>query len=428
MPREPHVESYYAATANPAPERPPLAGEVSCDVCIVGGGFTGLSAALELAERGYAVVLLEARRIGWGASGRNGGQVCSAFSSSMDKVAAWVGRDDARKLFDLTEESKRLLAERIGKHGIDCDLTWGYFNSADRPRELDDCREWQEEWSRDYGYDKLTLVETPEAARAHVDSPTVIGGLADAGAGHLHPLNYCLGLAEAAAAAGAALHEGSAVTRIVRGASPVVETAQGKVRATFVVVACNAYLGNLLPEARRKIMPVGTYIGATEPLGEERARSLIPKNEAICDLKFVLNYYRLSKDQRMLFGGRVSYSGITAPNLPQAMGRKMRQVFPQLSDVRFEFTWGGFVAITMERSPHFGRVGTNVFFAQGYSGNGVAMSAIAGRVLAEAIGGQAERFDVFARLPHTTFPGGKLLRTPTLALAMLWFRLKDLRP
>lgn len=428
MPREPHVESYYAATANPAPERPPLEGEASCDVCIVGGGFTGVSAALELAERGYSVILLEGRRIGWGASGRNGGQVCSAFSSSMDKVAAWVGRDDARKLFELTEESKRLLAERVERHAIDCDLTWGYFNAADRRRELDDCREWAEEWSRDYGYDKLTLVETPEEAHQHVNSPAVIGGLADSGAGHLHPLNYCLGLAAAAEAAGARLHEDSLVTRVVRGASPAVETARGTVRAKFLVLACNAYLGNLVPEIRRKIMPVGTYIGATEPLGENRAKSLIPGNEAICDLKFVLNYYRLSKDQRMLFGGRVSYSGLTTPNLTRAMGHKMREVFPQLDDVKFDFTWGGYVAITMERSPHFGRIGSNVFFAQGYSGNGVAMSAIAGRVLAEAIGGQAERFDLFAKLPHTTFPGGKLLRTPTLALAMLWYRLRDLRP
>ncbi len=428
MPREPHVESYYAATANPAPERPPLAGAVDCDVCIVGGGFTGVSTALELAERGYRVVLLEGRRIGWGASGRNGGQICSAFSSSMDKVAAWVGKDDARKLFELAEESKRILAGRVEEHEIDCDLTWGYFNSADRRRELDDCREWAEEWARDYGYDKLRLVETPEEAHQHVNSPQVIGGLVDDGAGHLHPLNYCLGVAAAAERAGATLHEDSLVTRIVQGARPRVETAAGSVTADYLVLGGNAYLGNLVPEVRRKIMPVGTYIGATEPLGENRAKSLIPLNEAICDLKFVLNYYRLSKDQRLLFGGRVSYSGIMPPNLPHAMGRKMREVFPQLDDVGFDFTWGGYVAITMERSPHFGRVGSNIYFAQGYSGAGVATSAIAGRVIAEAIEGQAARFDVFARLPHTTFPGGRLLRTPTLALAMLWYRLRDLKP
>ena len=428
MPPAPHVESWYAATANPAPERPPLQGDATCDVCIVGGGYTGVSTALELAERGYSVILLEARRIGWGASGRNGGQVCSAFSSPMDKVAAWVGKDDARKLFDLTEESKRLLAERVERHRIDCDLTWGYFNAADRPRELDECREWAEEWARDYGYDKLTLVESREEARQHVNSPRVIGGLADAGAGHLHPLNYCLGLAAAAEAAGARLHEDTAVTGIVEGAEPVAETTQGRVRAKFLVLACNAYIGDLMPGIRRKIMPVGTYIGATEPLGENRAKGLIPNNEAICDLKFVLNYYRRSRDHRLLFGGRVSYSTISTPNLAHAMGRKMREVFPELADVSFDYAWGGFVAITMERSPHFGRIGSNVYFAQGYSGNGVAMSAITGRVLAEAIAGQAERFDLFARLPHTTFPGGRLFRTPTLALAMLWYRLRDLRP
>ena len=259
-------------------------------------------------------------------------------------------------------------------------------------------------------------------------APAYVGGMTDAGAGHLQPLNYCLGLARAAEAAGARIFEASEVVGLDLGSNPSARTATGRVRARYLVLGCNAYLGDLVPRVQRKIMPVGTYIGATEVLGENRARSLIPRDEAVCDCNFVLNYYRRSADHRLLFGGRVSYSTLVPPNLPQAMRSKMLQVFPQLEDVGFEFTWGGFVAITVERTPHLGRIGPNVYFAQGFSGQGVALTGIAGLIIAEAIAGQAERFDVFTRLPHSDFPGGRLLRTPTLALAMLWYRMRDLLP
>jgi gamma-glutamylputrescine oxidase len=248
----------------------------------------------------------------------------------------------------------------------------------------------------------------------------------EAGAGHLHPLNYCLGLARAAEAAGVRIFEGSAVEQLKRGATVRAVCATGSVTAKTVVLAGNAYLGGLVPEIQSKVMPVGTYISATEVLGENRARSLIPENIGVADCNFVLNYYRRSADHRMLFGGRVSYSTIMPPNLPRALRHKMLDVFPALSDVQFEYTWGGFVAITMERTPHFGRLGDNIYFAQGYSGQGVAMTGVAGKILAEAIAGQSERFDLLTRLPHTTFPGGRLFRTPTLALAMLWYRMKDI--
>lgn len=427
MASQPHVDSYYAATANRLPEYPELRGQVSADVCVIGGGYTGLSTALNLAERGYDVVLLEANRIGWGASGRNGGQIGTAYSAGMREIEAWIGRDDAKKLFDMAEEAKQIIRERVARHRIDCDLKWGYFLAANKERHLRGLEDMQEHYVNTYGYKLLKLVRG-EATQQHVNSKAYVGGLVDDGAGHLHPLNYCLGLASAAEQAGARLFEGSAVQAIESTGKAVARTASGRVTARYLVLCTNAYLGDLVPEMRKTIMPVGTYIAATETLGENRARSLIPDDVAVCDCNFVLNYYRLSADRRMLFGGRVSYSTIMPPNLPRAMRGKMLEVFPDLTDVRFEYTWGGFVAITVERSPHFGRIGDNVYFAQGFSGQGVALTGLAGRVIAEAIAGQAERFDVFALLPHTPFPGGRVLRMPSLALAMLWYRMRDMLP
>ncbi|WP_119168360.1 NAD(P)/FAD-dependent oxidoreductase [Algihabitans albus] len=426
MPRQAHADSWYAATAHPQPDYPELTGALSCDVCVVGGGYTGVTTALELAERGLDVVLLEANRIGWGASGRNGGQICTGFSSGPDKLIDWVGLEDARRLFAMTEEGKQIIRDRVAKHGIDCDLTWGYFHAADRPRELRECEEAAETLSK-LGYEAQEMVRGAEAARQHAASPRYIGGLYESGAGHLHPLNYCLGLARAAAAAGVRIFEGTRAESIDTEAAKVA-TAKGSVSAKFLVLAMNAYLSDLVPGLRSRIMPVGTYIAATETLGENRAKGLIPRNAAVADMKFVLNYFRRSSDHRLLFGGRVSYSTLMPPNLPRAMRQKMLEVYPDLADVGFDFTWGGFVAITVERSPHLGRIGQRTFFAQGFSGSGVTLTGIAGRVLAEAIAGQAGRLDLFAKLPHTPFPGGRILRTPSLVLAMLWYRLRDLVP
>ena len=426
MAKSEHVPSYYAATAHLAPDLPALEGEVRADVVIVGAGYTGISAALELARRGYDVVVLETHRVGWGASGRNGGQICTGFSASLAKIEKTVGLDDARKLFAVAEAGKALIAERIARHGIDCDLKWGYLHAAPKARHVEELKEEQEVAERRFGYEgRMRLVDRDEVRRM-IASPVYVGGLYDGGAGHLHPLNYCLGLAKAAREAGARIFENSEVVRLETGRPAVAVTAKGRVTADFAVLAGNAYLGGLVPQIQSKVMPVGTYIGATAPLGENRATSLIPDDVAVADTNFVLNYFRRSSDHRMLFGGRVSYSTIMPPYLPRAMRTKMLQVFPQLSDVEFEYTWGGFVAITVERTPDVGRIAPNIYYAQGYSGTGVALSGIVGQIIAEAIAGQAERVDLFAKLPHTTFPGGAALRTPLLAAAMLWYRMRDL--
>lgn len=420
-----HVHSWYADTANPHPEHPALEGSADCDVCVVGGGYTGLMTALELAERGYAVVLLEAQRVGWGASGRNGGQVITGYNKSMAEIERRVGRDDARKLWLLGEEAKALLRHRVERHGIRCSLTWGFVLAALKDRHMAELTDLEREMRDGYGYEGVERLDRDGLARL-VRGRNYIGGLYDSGSGHLHPLNYALGLADACLAAGVRIHENSRVLSIDRGTAPEAVTARGRVRARYLVLAGNAYLGALAPELAARVMPVGTYIIATEPMGVERAQALLPADVAVSDMNFVLNYFRRTPDHRLLFGGGVSYSGQDLPGVELALRRKMAQVFPQTEGVRVARFWGGRVAITANRLPHVGRLTPTIYFAHGYSGHGVALSGIAGRVIAEAVAGTAERFDVFARVPHMAFPGGPALRVPALVLAMLWFRLRDL--
>ncbi len=425
MPKAAYLNSWYAASANAHPAHPVLEGDLRCDVCVVGGGYTGLTTALELAERGFDVVLLEAERCGWGASGRNGGQIITGYNKPMATIERWVGRDDARRLWDFGEEAKTQLAERVARHAIACDLTWGFAYAAVKPRHMADVADMVREMREAYGYDRVRILDR-DGIRAQIGSDAYIGGLLDEGSGHLHPLNYALGLARAAAAAGVRIFEQSRVTGIDTGPFPWARTDRGMVQAKHLVLAGNAYLGGLSPRLGRTIMPVATYLIATEPLGAARAATLLPHNIAVSDMKFSLNYFRRSADHRLIFGGGVSYSGLDAPGLRHAMRLKMLGVYPGLRDVKVEHFWGGQVAITMNRMPHLGRLSPTVLFAHGYSGHGVALAGMAGRVMAEAIRGTAERFDVFTRIPHRPFPGGRRFRTPALVLAMLWFRLRDL--
>lgn len=419
------IDSWYADTASPAPLRPELAGDAVCDVCVVGGGYTGLTAALELAERGLSVVVLEAERVGWGASGRNGGQIITGYNLPMEAIERLVGHDDARALWDLNREATAQLVDRVARHRIGCDLTWGYVHAAIKPRHLAAARKNFAEMSDRYGYRHAILLDR-DGVRGHIGSGLYIGGLLDSGSGHLHPLNYAIGLAAAAEEAGCRLFEKTRVLTVDTGPSPVVTTAQGRVRARFVVFACNAYIDGLARRLDGWIMPVATCILATEPLGAERAERLLPTNAAVADMNAVLNYYRRSPDHRLLFGGGASYSGTDHPALRTDLRAKMLRVFPDLREVAVDTLWSGRVAITMNRLPQLGRLSPTAFFAHGYSGHGVALAGLAGRLIAEAMAGTAGRFDVFARIPHRRFPGGRALRMPGLAMAMLWFRLRDM--
>ena len=419
-----HPDSYYAATAAAVPEHPPLVGDLPCDVCVVGGGYTGLSAALHLVERSYSVVLLEAARLGWGASGRNGGQINSGLRIGAAETVSRFGRDDARRFWNLAEEAKALVRERIARHGIACDYKPGTLAAAVKPAHLDEMAE-EAACLRDvFGYAAARLLSRSEVATM-VATDRYHGGLFDDGGAHLHPLNYALGLARAAGAAGARLFEGTPATAIGTGAETRVRTPRGTVRARFVVLCCNGYLDRLEPRLAAKILPIANYILATEPLGEARAAALIPGDIAVHDSKFVVDYYRLSADRRLLFGGGETYSDREPADLKAFVRRHMLRVFPQLADVGIDYAWGGRLAITLSRLPHVGRLEPNLFFAHGYSGQGVALAGLAGKLIAEAIAGTAERFDLFARIRHRDLPGGTMLRRPAMALGMLYYALRD---
>lgn len=420
-----HAASYYAAGSNAAPAQPVLNGEIEADVCVVGGGIAGCSTALHLAERGYRVVLLEARRIGWGASGRSGGQVLAGYASGQRKLEQQVGFETARRMWDISVEGVRLLRDLVERHRIDCDLHWGQMQVAVKARQSDDLRRELDDAREHYDYPHLRWLDRAQV-EALLATQRYCAGLFDAGGGHLHPLNYTLGLAQAAQRAGARIYENSRVENLSLADPAVVITAGGRVRTRYVALCCNAYGNPVVQPLRTRIMPVGTYIIATEPLGERRMTDLMRENIAVADINFVLDYFRRSADLRLLFGGPVSYSGHDASDTSRATRRRMLRVFPQLADLRIEYAWGGYVDITMSRAPDFGRLAPHVYYMQGFSGHGLALAGVAGKLAAEAIAGQAERFDLYSRLPHRNFPGGPLLRTPALVLAMLWYRLRDL--
>jgi gamma-glutamylputrescine oxidase len=421
--RDAYPPSWYAASATPLPEQPSLQGRLDADVCILGAGYTGLSAALELAEAGYRVVVLEAERIGWGASGRNGGQAIAGFSCGEAKLEALVGFDDARRMFDLSREGLQWLRDRIDRHGIACDWRDGHAQVPIKPRQERELRAAVDDLAARYDYPVQWW--SREQLRAQLASDRYLGALYDPHSGHLHPLEYALGLARAAMAAGVRIFEHSRVTGLLRGPHPVMKTAQGEVRSDFAIIAGNALLRGIAPELESRMMPVGTYIAATPPLGEARARALIRNDMAVADTNWALDYYRLSRDHRLLFGGRASYSTLPPPNLRGVMARRMHRVFPQLRDVGIEYLWGGMIDISLNRAPHWGRLTPQVYFAQGFSGHGVIATGLAGKLIAEAIRGQSERLDLFARIAHHPFPGGRALRTPLLVAAMAWYKLRD---
>jgi gamma-glutamylputrescine oxidase len=424
---EGYVASYYAASAHPAPEWPALEGSLECDVCVVGAGIAGCSTALHLAEQGLSVVLLEEHRVSWGASGRSGAQAIQGVACGQGKLERLIGPADARLVWDVSVEGLALMRELIRRFKIDCDWVDGHLQAAIKERHVGELEDELAELRDHYGYDSVRLVPQEEM-RTLVASDRYRAGLYDSNSGHLHPLNYTLGLARAAHGLGVRIFEGTrAVSYTSEGAGRVrVQTARGEVRARFLVLCGNVYLGATATQLASKIMAVATYIVATERLGAERAQSLISNNTAVSDLNWVLDYFRRSADHRLLFGGRVNYSGLSTFDAPAATRARMLAVFPQLKDVKIEYAWGGEVDITLNRAPHFGRLAPNVFFLQGFSGHGIALTGIAGKLVAETIGGTAARFDVFARIPHGTFPGGAALRRPALVLAMLWYRIRDL--
>ncbi len=412
--------SYYAATATPPAPRPALQGAVRADVCIIGAGYTGLSAALHLAERGYSVIVLEAHRVGFGASGRNGGQVSPGQRIEQDAIEGMVGQDDARKLWDIGLESRDLVRDLIARYDMDCPFKPGVIHADWHARDVPHAHAYAEKLARDYEYHEIEPLDHA-AIQQIVKSAAYQGGTLDRGAGHLHPLRFAFGLARAAQTAGAKICEGSLVVDIQQGATVKVQTQTGHVEADHVLLAANGYMGGLVPQVAAKVMPINNFIIATEPLAPD---TVLSRDVAVADSKFVINYFRLSEDGRLLFGGGESY-GYRFPDIVKTVRKPMLEVFPQLKDTRIDYSWGGTLAITMTRLPCFMRLSPNVLSASGYSGHGVAMATMAGKIMAAAIAGQSEQFDTMARVRLPSFPGGRALRSPVLVLAMTWFALRD---
>jgi len=432
--RELTRHSYYAATAPVAPAHAPLpAGEHACDVAVVGGGLAGLSAAIELRQRGFDVALLEAQQLGHGASGRNGGQALYGLACDITTIEDQLGRDAAAQVFAMSLEALDLMRERIARFGIDCDWRDGYLGVAMNPRKARALRDEVELLAARYDH-ALAWIDPRDLPR-WIASPRYVAAAHDPRSGHLHPLKYTHGLARAAVELGVALHEHTTLKHLTRVADGVqLHTDAGALlRARHVLLAGNVYLSALAPDVApslaARIMPVGTYIVCSQPLAPDLAASLIPCGAAVCDNNFVLDYFRVTADHRMLYGGRVSYSTRTPSDLRASMALRMQRTFPQLQGVQAEYAWGGFVDISMSRAPDFGRLpgfDSRVYYLQGFSGHGLALTGLAGKLVAEAIAGDASRFDVFTRLKHLPFPGGAALRTPTLVLGMAYARLRDL--
>ena len=418
-----YPDSYYAASATPAPTRPLLQGESETDVCVIGAGYTGLSTALFLREAGMQVTVLEAAKVGFGASGRNGGQIVNSYSRDIDVIERSVAPRQAQLIGQMAFEGARIIRQRISQYGIDCDLRDGGIFAALNTKQMRHLEQQQRLWQR-HGHDQVELLDR-EQLRAMVASERYVGGSIDRSGGHIHPLNLALGEAAAVESLGGLIHEDSPALRIERGPSQLVHTPQGRVKARYVVVAGNAYLGNLLPELAAKSMPCGSQVIATEPLSAEMAKSLIPNDYCVEDCNYLLDYFRLTGDNRLIYGGGVVYGARDPADIAAIIRPKMLKTFPQLRDVKIDYAWTGNFLLTLSRLPQVGRLGENLFYSQGCSGHGVTYTHLAGKLLAEALQGQTERFDAFAQLPHYPFPGGRLLRIPFTAIGAAYYDLRD---
>ena len=424
--------SYYAASANEQPQYPILETDIEVDVCVVGSGFAGLSSAIELADRGYKVAILEANHIGFGASGRNGGQLIAGLACEQSVIEKALGFEAAKQVWNMSLEALDLVRERVKRFDIKCDLTDGFLGVSVNAAKGKKLQTWFHSMQQHYQYNAQWI--EPAHIKNWIDSPRYFNGYYDKRGGHIHPLNYCLGLAQGAASLGVQIYQHTAVTAMQQGERVTLRSSKGKVSAKYVVLAGNVYLSEiapqLAPKIAKRIMPVGTYIIATEPIDTKLAKQLMPTNAAVCDTNFDLDYFRLSaptqiEGPRMIYGGRISYSTLTPPKITYQLQAHMLATFPQLKNTNIEYTWGGFVDISMNRAPDFGRLAPNIYYLQGFSGHGVALTGLAGKLIAEAISGQSQRLDTFNSIKHHDFPGGKLLRTPALILGMAWYQLRD---
>lgn len=419
--------SYYAASSNYPEGFRRIEGNERAEVCVIGGGYSGVATALALAEKGVDVALVEQNSIGWGASGRNGGQILGGFGPELGDV------DDYEKIFGTAAatmwqagvECVDIVRRNVEKYAINCDLTWGYFDAAMNSGHMKDLMKAKAALEQS-GYPHALELVSKDKISSVVGSRRFVGGLINDGWGHCHPLNLVRGEATAAAGLGVKIYEDARVSRIDHNPdNVVVDMDWGRVTADKVVLACNAYLGNLVPRLAKRMLPVGSYIIATEPLSDGLADEILPGNHAVCDQRWALDYFRLSADKRMLFGGVATYSGLHPRDLVKKMRPKMLKVFPQLKDTAIQYQWGGYLSIGLNRIPQVGRLDERTYFAQAYAGHGVAASHGAAQMIADAITGDDRRLAMIEAVKHRPFPGGRLLRKPALVTGMMFERFKD---
>lgn len=415
-----HTTSYYAASAHDSPDRPPLSGRVSTQVCIIGAGFSGMATAVELAERGYQVMVLEAARVGWGASGRNGGQIVNGYSRDINVVAKRYGEAAATTLGRMAYEGGDIIRERVARYNIDCDLRQGNVFAAFNKRHMVELKERVSGLENHAETDFEWLDK--QSIREHVNTDIYVGGLLDKRGGHIHPLNLVLGEAAALEGLGGTIYEDSPVTHVDRGSKPVVHTRDGEVHADYVIACGNAYLGDAIPALRDRVMPVSTQVMATEPLDESVKNRLMPSGTCIEDCNYMLDYYRFSADNRLLFGGGTVYGGTTPDDIIAKLRPHLGRTFPELADVKIDYAWSGNFALTLTRIPHMGQLDDNFYFTHGYSGHGVTTTHLAGRLLAEAIAGEKKRFEAFSSLKNYPFPGGRMFRVPLSVLGSWYYQ------
>ena len=419
-----YPQSYYANTSTHLDRFPAASGALTCDVCVVGAGFTGMSTAYHLAKRGYDVIVLDAQRVGFGASGRNGGQVSMGQRRDQSDLEAMLSDDHARQLWDIGAQAVDLVRDLCANDAVHTDFHDGIIHAVHRQRDHHHNSAHVDHMTQKYGYDKIRLLE-PDACHHLVNSPAYHGGTLDMGSGHVNPLELVLGLTRLAVAAGARIFEQSKVTEIDEGEPALVKTANAQIKARYIVLGCNGYLGNLQKSVAQRVMPINNFVVATAPMDPAQQEDIIRNNHAVADSKFVVNYFRFSDDHRLLFGGTESYGYQFPADIAGSVRRPLAEIFPQLKDIKIDHAWGGTLGITMNRMPHYVRIGGNILSMSGFSGAGVALGTLSGQIAAETIAGQAERFDVMARVPTMRFPGGPRLRSPLLVLAMLWYSLRD---
>ena len=414
-----HAPSYYAATANWQTDYPELEGAIEADVAIVGGGFSGVATAVELSERGYKVVLLESNRIGWGASGRNGGQIIGGYGQNPGAFRSTIGSEGVDIVEGMGVECVDIIKQRIEKYNIDCDLKWGYCEVGLKKRHLKSYQQWAED-------DPAMRLLDQDQIKEYVNSELYLGGYYREDWGHIQPLNLCLGEAKVAQSLGANIFENSQVTNITYGDNPVVTTQKGSVKAGHVILCGNAYMGKLVPYLDARVLPATSCIIGTEPLSDEQLQQTMVRDVAVCDSRTALDYYRLSADKRLLFGGLSNYTGLEPTNAEAVMRNKMAKVFPSLKNVKIDYSWSGRMGISVRRMPQIGRLkNSNILYASGYSGHGVAPTHMTGRLLAEAVDGNTHRFDIMNKMFHLPWPGGKLLRRPSMAAGMMFYKIRD---